>query len=710
MPDNTATTGYAALIPYVTNNTVLLGSSLTVTSLNVETTPDKLTIQSGSVLTVNGGTLTDYGAINGSLTLAGPGTGDFWGGSNMSGVLTNSGTVTFHGGSTLGSLVNQTGGIVNLDAMTLSGGTLTNSGSITATNNITVQNPVTLNGAGTFELSGAGLSGAGSFTSNSNFNGYGTIQTSQFTNAGTVNAAGGTLTFQGPLTNSGTITNGTGGSLNISTGSTAFNNAGGSVLTNGSTVSVNQTTVNGGAFTAEKSGTLNLTGDTVNSNVSVLGGGTANISGSSVNGSLTVNSNGAVYLSNSTLSTIDNGGTIHVNGNSLNHFSSASITNNGSLAIDTGSTLLLDQSGTLTDNGTILDNGHLVDNVSTTLTGTGKLTINGSSLEGSGSLVNGSGHTIDGAGFISGLNLENDGIIDADAGSITYNGPSLNNQGTLKADQGAVTINGPLANFSNGTLSGGTYDVSTSIAFPSADVVTNDATIILRNAGEILDSSGGANGLRNLVTNYGTFDLENADFTANSTSDFTNNGTLMVNGTSEFDVGAGHSLINASGAKLSGTGTILGTVNNAGGTVAPGDAPGTLTIEGDYMQSPTGELDIEMAGLTSFDKLFISGNAELDGTLRVLVDPGFDAPIDTVFDILQAGSISGSFADFISPDFDSNLEKFQLVPIANGYDLEVVSATPEPATLPILAGGIVCLGLLRRYKRPMRSEKRRFGA
>ncbi len=67
------------------------------------------------------------------------------------------------------------------------------------------------------------------------------------------------------------------------------------------------------------------------------------------------------------------------------------------------------------------------------------------------------------------------------------------------------------------------------------------------------------------------------------------------------------------GSSLGGTGTVNGNVH-ADGTVFPGQSPGLLMVGGDYTQTDTGTLVIELGGLlagTEFDLLDVTGDAEL---------------------------------------------------------------------------------------------------
>ena len=108
-------------------------------------------------------------------------------------------------------------------------------------------------------------------------------------------------------------------------------------------------------------------------------------------------------------------------------------------------------------------------------------------------------------------------------------------------------------------------------------------------------------------------------------------------------------LIISAGATLGGTGTIQGNVLNRG-AVSPGNSIGTLTIAGDYQQTSTSSLDIEIASPSSFDRLIVSGRASLAGTLQIIPYGGNPLAYGQKYEFLQAGSISGSFDTIKAPD------------------------------------------------------------
>jgi hypothetical protein len=104
---------------------------------------------------------------------------------------------------------------------------------------------------------------------------------------------------------------------------------------------------------------------------------------------------------------------------------------------------------------------------------------------------------------------------------------------------------------------------------------------------------------------------------------------------------------------LDGTGTVAGALTNSGGIVAPGDAPGQLTIAGNYTQESGGTLAIGIAGTTpgtGFDQLLVGGSAKLSGALSLVDEAGFKPALGDTFKIISgATSREGTFASVGGP-------------------------------------------------------------
>jgi autotransporter-associated beta strand protein len=183
-------------------------------------------------------------------------------------------------------------------------------------------------------------------------------------------------------------------------------------------------------------------------------------------------------------------------------------------------------------------------------------------------------------------------------------------------------------------------------------------------------------------TGTGTLVLDNNnDYQAGTTIDL---GTLMVgDGTHTTAVILGDVQVNPSGT-LAGHGTVTGNVAN-NGTVQPGGSIGTLTVLGNYSQTSTGKLALEVSP-TSGSLLSVNGNALLNGKLDVLADAG-KYSLRTSYIILDtSGSVSGAFSSLTTSAGSGLLPTASYGAKAVTLDLTVANAsrpwraTATPAT------------------------------
>jgi hypothetical protein len=305
-----------------------------------------------------------------------------------------------------------------------------------------------------------------------------------------------------------------------------------------------------------------------------------------------------------------------------------------------------------------------LDNAAETISGTGTISLGDSStfeaimadLSNTG-LTIGSGITINAGALFS---------------YIVAEGSTIDNLGTIEDNTFISTlfsygVNGntglyePFSNFSSGTLRGGTWDVANGATWQSygLDLTTNAANLTVSGAGtQIMDYSLN-NGLAGFATNRGA-----GSFTVGAGYDFTAPGTFSNAGVVDIQGGAGFSAgssnyrqsdgmttvdgtltaanVLMNGGSLNGTGTIAGNLTNAA-VVTPGDAPGTLTIEGNYKQTGAGALDINLAGPATYSQLAVTGMATLAGTLNVALVSGFTPAAGASFTILTFAARSGNF-------------------------------------------------------------------
>ncbi len=110
-------------------------------------------------------------------------------------------------------------------------------------------------------------------------------------------------------------------------------------------------------------------------------------------------------------------------------------------------------------------------------------------------------------------------------------------------------------------------------------------------------------------------------------------------------IGAGNNgTLAIAGGLLEGTGDVFANFIN-GGVVSPGGdgTVGMLHIHGNYTQTTSGALDIDLSSATSFDQLVIDGAAALAGALNVNLLNGFMPSHGQSFAIMTFASHSGNF-------------------------------------------------------------------
>lgn len=471
--------------------------------------------------------------------------------------------------------------------------------------------------------------------------------TGQVQNSGTINNVGA-----GTLTNK-VIDNNVGGVINIDPGATLFN---ADVLNNAGAINNN-------------AGQVTLLSGTLNNN----SGGTLTNSGAfQINGGATLKSDGGI--TNISGSTFTNDGTL--NTGLFNNY--GAVTNGSGAMIST------------------LSNTEFENHSGSTLSNYGKITNFGNFINDSGGSLTTYGEILN-AEFLS-----NAGSLEVKSGGSIFNEPgtSITNTGNLLIDSGGnVTSYGVGTDVLNvGTIiNNGTYEIEKGAG------LTNAGTFTLNAGAELLSELGGQ------ITNAGTMDIRaGATLTNQEIGDpyLQTHGQTIVDGTLNSAMP-----LQIQGGVLSGTGKIVGSVINVGGTVQPGDtgAPGVLLMEGYEQQS----------GATFDELIGAKGNGELVAVPGgILLDPGALLDIDLLngftptdgetFDIMGAIGITGTFANAPTTGFQMDGFDWTITYDPGEIILDAVSPvssgggggnTPEPSSLLLLSAALLALIVCSRMKR-----------
>lgn len=633
-------------------------------------------------ITLSNGTLEGGGVIRGvsGVTLEGP--------------LTNSGTYVVAGGAT-----------TQLD------GTLTNSGQVVIDGGFFLaKTPSVLTGGGNMTL--AVVPGAAS-TLGAVFNSGATLE-----NTNNVIEGGGSVLV--PITNHGTIRANESG-VGLLVGRNVTNDAlmeavDGGILGIGDGFSNAAVTNSGGQVHAKTGNVLVQSGGSITGGtVTVDAGARVRFSNGSITGGTVTNAAGGIIE------------TIQFGTNRL----SGSVTNPAGalieLADDTG--LIFDGSGTYQNGGTIRLNGSgtyasfantaLQIDGTVTLQGGGVVEMTNSSSNvirtwsgNAGVFVN-EDHTIHGAGQIgrNATTLTNRALIHADVApsaeaasgviSLDPGASGMTNEGTLRASGGGQlqfldgnfnnlggTIDvqaGSLAGFENaaqivgGSLTGGgMFEVRRDVTFDgtSPGGIELDGLVNVLSAGNLR--------LAGNVTNRESIRLEgNGKIFIDGPVTLTGGGEIRL-------VDTGTRIRNYSGSipgdliintdnRISGTGRIEFVTIENGGTLAPGNSPGTM-VTGALTQTGTGALEIEIGGAAAgeFDVVQVSGTATLAGTLRVLLLPGLNIASGTVLTFLSASAITGAFTTLDLPLNGSGEPRFAVSQAGNTLRLTALEDVLVP--------------------------------
>ncbi|MCM0590374.1 MAG: Calx-beta domain-containing protein [Gloeotrichia echinulata DEX184] len=564
-------------------------------------------VSSGTLNLQSGGTSSGiFKADTGGTLLFSGGNYNFTGGS-----LTGQGTISVTGGN-----ISVNEAIVSeVNNLTLSGGTLglngttasevnnftLSGGNLTGTGDLTIKTGGTFNWTGGYQT-GAGktiIEGTATLSGNTKFLGSRTIE-----NQGTTTWTDGYIYLYDSAVWNNTDT----GVFDIQSDRSFYHGQG------------NQSKLN-------NAGTLKKTAGTGTTYISTQFNNTGTVQVSS--GTLNLQNGGT----SSGIFKADTGGTLLFSGGNYN-FTGGSLTGQGTISV-TGGNISVNEAIVSEVNNLTLSGGTLGLN-GTTASEVNNFTLSGGNLTGTADLTIETGGTFNWTGgYQTGAGKT---IIEGTAtlsGSTKYLGSrTIENQGTTTWTGGDIYLYDSAVWNNTDT---GVFDIQSDRSF----VYYYGNQSKLNNAGILKKTAGtGTTYISTQFNNTGTVQVSSG--TLNLQSGGTSSGNWAVNNGAILQFSSNYTL---QGGTLAGSGTIIGNVSNLT-QINPGDGIGTLKITGNYTQSTSSNLNIELGGATNYDRLNITGNASLNGNLNISLVNGFTPILGDRYTILDfGGNFSGGFTN-----------------------------------------------------------------
>ena len=327
-----------------------------------------------------------------------------------------------------------------------------------------------------------------------------------------------------------------------------------------------------------------------------------------------------------------------------NAYTGATNINGGTLQLGNGGT-----SGTIS--GNVANNGVLAINRSDAFTFT-------SIISGSGVLQQlGPGTTI--------LTAAN-----------TYTGGTTVSAGTLRlgsggslAPTGALTVNGGTFDLNGNNQTVGALSGAGGTLALGSGILTTDTASNTTFAAPIIGTGG--------LTKQGLGTLNLTGVNTYTGPTLVTAGTLAVNGSLTSNVAVG------TAGTLGGNGTITGLVTN-NGIIAPGNSIGTLTINGNFVQSAGSVYQVQVNPAGQSDRINTSGMATINGGIvQVQAQSGTYAR-NTTYTILNAtGGVSGAYSSvtsnfaFLTPSLSYDANNVYLLLFQNQSAFAAGAQTPN---------------------------------
>jgi hypothetical protein len=234
--------------------------------------------------------------------------------------------------------------------------------------------------------------------------------------------------------------------------------------------------------------------------------------------------------------------------------------------------------------------------------------------------------------------LTNLGVITLDGAATKQLNGNLANDGVIvQKGSGPLQVSATLTNQADGF-----YDLQSDASLTGGGSVNN--------VGYFLKAGGdGVSAVEPTFTNNGTLELDSGTLAFSHTLTQLA-GTTYLSGTLTFTGG----MLDVRGGAVEAQGVINGDVRNAGVIdVGWAGSIGSLAINGNYTQTATGVLNVEIGsvdGVAVNDYLYVSGRVTLGGTLNVLLLTDEVPTPDESFRVMDFGARTGDFTAVNLPD------------------------------------------------------------
>lgn len=355
---------------------------------------------------------------------------------------------------------------------------------------------------------------------------------------------------------------------------------------------------------------------------------------------------------------------------------SGELSGSGALTKDGGGALIISSESASYGGPVTIAAGTLALNGIGGLPGATSWTLNGGGLDVSQQVSDTSLQQLSGNGTQSNINLGSNDLTIVQPTNSSYAGTFSGTGDLTKTGVGTLVLTGasPLTGttiISAGTLQLGDGGTTGSLT----GAIVNDATLSINRSDSFT--------IANAITGTGALLIEGGGTATFATS---YSGSLSAVGSSiQLDGAslAGASIALEGGSVLSGNGSVGNLAVLSAGTVAPGNSPGTITVNGPVLFSGGSRYQVDVTPAGAHDLIRATGSVSLDGNAVVAVTaaPGSYAPNTAYTIVTTTDAVSGTFVSvssnyaFLTPSLSYDAQNVYLTLVYTGTDFASLAQT-----------------------------------